>query len=269
MVRCVKFVVSAGVWFWDVVRFSVMRCFGRTPPGRAVILYYHGIPDKAAAMFTAQMDALIREARPLDAAWQGDLPPGTLHAAVTFDDAFVSVLRNALPVMKARAIPATIFVPSGYVGAHAGWIQNAAVRESRGTIMDRDQLLASLRHPSVQVGSHTRTHPRLDRLGETELAGELVESKRSLENLLGCTVSLFSFPHGIYTPRALEIARSAGYTRVFGIQPFCAQRRLDEFLAGRVLVDPEDWPLEFALKLRGAYRWLARANADLRQPAPG
>jgi peptidoglycan/xylan/chitin deacetylase (PgdA/CDA1 family) len=268
MVRCVKFVLSAGVWLWDVVRFSVMRCFGKAPPGRAVILYYHGIPDEAAAKFTAQMDALLQRAKPVAAGWQGDLPPGSLQAAVTFDDGFVSVLRNALPVLEKRGIPATIFVPSGYVGALAGWIKNPTFREGRGMIMDRDQLLAALRHPSVTIGSHTITHPRLDRLGEAELARELVESRRSLEDLLGCTVSLFSFPHGIYTLKALEVARSAGYSRVFGIQPSCAQQRLNAFVMGRVLVTPEDWPLEFALKLRGAYRWLARRNADLREPAP-
>jgi peptidoglycan/xylan/chitin deacetylase (PgdA/CDA1 family) len=134
--------------------------------------------------------------------------------------------------------------------------------------MDRNELLMALSHPNVTLGSHTITHPRLDLLGEAELARELVESKHQLEDAVGSGVSLFSFPHGIYSLKALEIARVAGYSRVFGIQPTCAHHQFNSFFMGRVHVTPEDWPLEFNLKLQGAYRWFARNGSDLRQQAP-
>jgi peptidoglycan/xylan/chitin deacetylase (PgdA/CDA1 family) len=233
-----------------------------------VVLYYHGVPDASLPGFTAQMNALVQKAKPLAAGWQGDLRPGNLFAAVTFDDAFVSVLHNAIPVLEKRGIPATIFVPTGYLGTFAGWIKDPVYRESRGKIMDRNELLSALRHPNVTVGSHTISHPRLDSLGEAELARELVESKRQLEDAVGDAVSLFSLPHGIYSLKALEVARAAGYSRVFGIQPTCAHHELNSFFMGRVMVTPEDWPLEFKLKLQGAYRWFARNGSDLRKQAP-
>jgi hypothetical protein len=34
-----------------------------------------------------------------------------------------------------------------------------------------------------------------------------------------------------------------------------------EFVTGRVGVSPTDWPMEFRLKLAGAYRWLPYAFA--------
>ena len=41
----------------------------------------------------------------------------------------------------------------------------------------------------------------------------------------------------------------------------------DEFVVGRTKADPEDWPLEFCLKLCGAYRWRNRWHLTGR-PAP-
>jgi hypothetical protein len=41
--------------------------------------------------------------------------------------------------------------------------------------------------------------------------------------------------------------------------PWNAFRKEEEFLSGRVKAEPTDWPLEFRLKLLGAYRWLPYA----------
>ncbi|NQT03164.1 MAG: polysaccharide deacetylase family protein, partial [Planctomycetes bacterium] len=41
--------------------------------------------------------------------------------AVTFDDAFVSVFENAVPVLKKHKLPAAIFVPTGNLGKTPLW----------------------------------------------------------------------------------------------------------------------------------------------------
>ena len=41
-------------------------------------------------------------------------------------------------------------------------------------------------------------------------------------------------------------------------------KRATEFVVGRVATDPGDWPIEFRLKLMGAYRWIAFAHAFTR-----
>ena len=83
-------------------------------------------------------------------------------------------------------------------------------------------------------------------------------------------IRLFSFPYGAENDRLVDLCREAGYERVFTILPRLALLDPQEYVTGRVVVDPTDWPLEFRLKLLGAYRWLPRAFAWKRKlfPAP-
>jgi peptidoglycan/xylan/chitin deacetylase (PgdA/CDA1 family) len=55
---------------------------------------------------------LARHVRVVPADWQG-LAEHVHNVAVTFDDAFESVIKNALPIMEKYGFHATIFVPSG------------------------------------------------------------------------------------------------------------------------------------------------------------
>lgn len=256
--RIVKLCISTAVWIVDGVGAALGRLVGRKPPGRAVILYYHGVRQRETGMFARQMDILKQMARPIPADWQGDLEPGQLYAAVTFDDAFLSVVQNAWPAMEQRGIPATIFVPTGYLGQVPGWLTNPKSKAGQEIVMTAQQLQAIGSHPLMTLGSHTMFHRRMDRLGEPELRVDLMDSKSQLEAVLGRRVETFSFPHGAYTPRALELAREAGYKVVYGISPTCSFGKHGGFILGRVAAEPDDWALEFRLKLAGAYRWMAK-----------
>jgi hypothetical protein len=72
-------------------------------------------------------------------------------------------------------------------------------------------------------------------------------------------ISLFSFPYGECSEDLIEQCRSAGYERVFTNLPVLAFSQASEFVTGRVDVQPTDWPIEFRLKIAGAYRWLPYA----------
>jgi peptidoglycan/xylan/chitin deacetylase (PgdA/CDA1 family) len=255
--RLVKLAVSALVYVGDRIGQTAARLSGKRTAGRAVVLYYHGISDSERPLFEHQMDILRRHARPINCD-ADSLPDGERCAAVTFDDGFVSVVQNALPVLREFQIPATIFVPSGYLGVAPGWVKEPAIVERNEVIVAPSELKELASDPLVSIGSHTITHPRLAQLDEKTAAHELETSKRSLEEIIGERISLFSFPHGSYNSNVLRLAQSTGYKRVFGIKPKMAFEKPNEFLTGRVAVDPRDWTIEFILKLNGAYRWLAR-----------
>jgi peptidoglycan/xylan/chitin deacetylase (PgdA/CDA1 family) len=119
--------------------------------------------------------------------------------------------------------------------------------------------LKSLNSDLVLIGSHGITHRNLLSLSEEDVRRELEDSKQTLEEMTGNNVNLLAFPHGFFDRGLLELAREAGYERVFTILPGLAFRRPDEYATGRVDVSPLDWPLEFRLKISGAYRWLPRA----------
>ncbi len=79
--------------------------------------------------------------------------------------------------------------------------------------------------------------------------------------MLGREFTLFAFPYGAFNERLINICKEAGYKRIFTTLPYPAELGPGEFVSGRVTVDPTDWPIEFYLKLSGAYRWLPIAFA--------
>ena len=96
----------------------------------------------------------------------------------------------------------------------------------------------------------------LFRSEDEESYKEIYKSKSILESIINREVKLLSFPHGEYNQSHIFAAKNAGYSRVFSISPTRALLDQDEFSTGRILVDPDDWRVEFILKITGAYRWL-------------
>src|SRR5205823_14167202 len=63
----------------------------------------------------------------------------------------------------------------------------------------------------IEFQSHTVTHRRLSELSDADVFCELVESRRTLEDLLGMHVSVIAYPWGERTDVTLRLAREAGY----------------------------------------------------------
>lgn len=260
LTRAVKLVISFWVAGIDVLMFSIQGLTGRSPRTVSVVLYYHAIPAGSRREFASQMDQLMRLAEPIDIESNDFQGSSRRRSAVTFDDAFLSVVENALPELHVRGIPCTIFVPTGCLGRHPEWIGPS--HPDAGEVVASADLLRSIAsNPLVGIGSHSVSHPNFRRLDEVQARDELSRSRKVLEELLGRPVRSFSFPHGAYTPRSLELVQECGYARAFTIEPFRLDDSRDEFTVGRVRVEPSDWPIEFRLKVIGAYRWMVHASA--------
>jgi peptidoglycan/xylan/chitin deacetylase (PgdA/CDA1 family) len=251
--RLLKFVVSSLVFGCDALRELFLKLTGRRPKGACVVLYYHSIPAEQRALFADQLDTALRMARAIDVTQEVALPSGERMVGITFDDAFENFVSEALPELQKRKVPATMFVISGALGKAFG---PAATPERVMTVAQLRELPSDL----ISLGSHTLTHPYMPEVGEATAFRELRESKTTLERILGREISTFSFPFGGFTPRLIDMAKEAGYRRVFTTLPqFAFSTGPHELVVGRVRVDPTDWPMEFRLKVRGAYRWLPSA----------
>lgn len=256
-VRLIKVLLSA---FFCLVNYTgkyFRRLLGKQTRGTCVILYYHDVPVEQRKRFARQMDAIVRCAVPISVDNLEKLEDSRHHVAVTFDDGFQSVIKNALPELALRRIPITIFVPTDHLGQKPAWLNDPDDSGSQQVVMSVDQLKA-LDSNLVSLGSHGVTHSNLLLLNEDKAGREIYQSKHFLENLLKKNINTLAFPYGAYNETHVKLARQAGYKRVFSILPTLVA---NEYVIGRVAVDPTDWSIEFRLKMCGSYRWLPKAFA--------
>jgi len=257
VIRISNLSVSLVVCLFDSVWFHLSRHFRSNPPGRCVVLYYHSVPTKYAKRFEEQMKLVAKLATPLDLRYLKSCPKNGTFVAITFDDSMESFYTNAVPVLFGLNIPATVFAVADALGTRPSWGDRYYLPDER--VMSALQLesLPDL----ISIGSHTLTHVSLVTV-EPEIAQwEIAESRRRLESMLQRPVSLFSFPHGHFNEVLVQQCREVGYEHVFTTEPSDANE--NDFVMGRVAVDPWDWPLEFRLKMMGAYRWRMSARTAL------
>ncbi len=252
--RILKGGISFGLFVISAVGDLLLRLLGKKPRGFCVVLYYHSVPAGQRTQFVRQLDLLARHAIPIAVSDRIKLEPGKRYVGVTFDDGFENFAQVALPELAKRNIPSTVFVIADAVGKAFG---PPGGSEDTMSIQQIQALPTEL----VTIGSHTSSHPFLPSLREAEARREITRSRTQIEEMLNRKVLLFSFPFGGFNKQLVEFCRDAGYQRVFTTLPLLASENADEFVTGRVRVDPTDWTCEFRLKLAGAYRWLPFAFA--------
>ena len=251
MTRLLKLLIA-------LVYYAINRLWQvfRKPPAYSLLgLCYHEVTAQQQARFIRQLDLLEKYTKPVfaDAARLSAQPN---RVAITFDDGFASLLEQALPALSQRQMPVTLFIPSGCLGVRPAWLKpNHA--NSNEIIMTATQLQA-FSSEQVLIGSHAMNHLKLTQLSAAQSQQELTTSRQELESLLGRPVQLLAFPYGYYNQAVLQQAAQAGYLRCFAADPCVAE---SDFLMGRVTVSPDDWQLEFYLKIQGAYAWLPLAIA--------
>ena len=251
--RIIKLLIA--IVFRSFERIGVLFGYVNDKTGTCVVLMYHDMMPANYHRFVRQMDMLAQLATPVATDSIMALQNGKHYVAVTFDDGFASTIELVLPILTAKAIPATFFIPTAYLGKNAVWITNINRRQSVGHIITADSLQVLSRHNYVTIGSHGINHRRLTEMMDDDARKELAESKNKLENITGIDVKMHSFPFGAYDDRHVAMAREAGYNHVFTVDPTVVSGTGKEFVIGRIEVDPTDWPLEFTLKASGAYRW--------------
>jgi peptidoglycan/xylan/chitin deacetylase (PgdA/CDA1 family) len=193
-----------------------------------LVLCYHAVSEQWPARLSITPERLEQHVRlMLDRGYVGATfteavtsPPARRTFAVTFDDAFTSVLEHAYPVLSAAGIPGTLFVPTALIGGTPmswpgieEWVGGPYERELTGMTWEE---IGTLAQAGWEIGSHTRTHPHLTEIGDAALAEELEGSKADLERMLGACDSL-AYPYGCVDDRVAEAARAAGYRTAAGL----------------------------------------------------
>lgn len=243
-----------------------------------LVLCYHGVSDAWPNPLAVAPGRLRRQlARLLGNGWRPatfadavTAPPHARTLAVTFDDAFRSVIRLGLPVLRELGVPATVFAPTGFLGGDRPftwpetdrWVGTEHESEVEGMSWDD---LAELRDAGWEVGSHSVSHAHLTALDDGALARELRDSKREIDARVASCRSL-AYPYSDVDDRVAAAARAAGYEAGAVVLPL--RQRRDPLRFPRVPVLSTETELGHRLhltrpvrRLQGTRPWPALQRA--------
>jgi len=156
----------------------------------------YALPPEEFRAYALAASQLPRRALPVSGV------PGELGGAfysLTFDDGHASDYTDAFPILQELGLRATFFVVPTFVGT-PGYVTWPQLRE----------MVAA----GMEIGSHSLTHPFVDRLDEAGLRREFGESKTVIEDHLGLAVHAASLPRGWEPPAMKTVLGALGY-RVF------------------------------------------------------
>ncbi len=166
------------------------------------------------------------------AAWQHGqrtLPPRPI--AITFDDAYESVVREAIPRLSEYKWPSTVYVVTSCIGGTNAWDLAAPP----ATLLDASAL-RTLSAQGHEIGSHSRLHRRIRGLSTEDASSELAGSRIELEAYLQAEVTTFAFPYGSHDQRALDAVRAAGYLAACTLKRWANGRHGNALRLGRMSV---------------------------------
>ncbi len=185
---------------------------------RAVALVYHHVSDETPAAtsvtpkeFKTHLDYLADEGYTVLALGdilarleRGDgVPDKTV--AITFDDAYESVLTTAAPALKRRGWPFTVFVATD------------AIDQGLKPYLSWDEL-RKLKSFGAELANHSATHGHMIRRseGQSEKAWlraqreNIERAARRLDDEIGEIAPLFAFPYGEYDEKLVGLVTELG-----------------------------------------------------------
>jgi peptidoglycan/xylan/chitin deacetylase (PgdA/CDA1 family) len=93
------------------------------------------------------------------------------------------------------------------IGATNAWDAD----EAQEPLLDVREI-RELQSDGIDFQSHTRTHPSLPSLSDTQVLDELKGSKSDLEQMLGKRVDTVAYPWSRHDSRVERLAEEAGYS---------------------------------------------------------
>lgn len=136
---------------------------------------------------------------------------------ITFDDGYEDAYTNAWPILKENNFTGTFFIIRNFVG--------------KSEYMNQDQINV-LSNAGMEIGSHTLSHPSLEKLSDENQRTQIFDSKT--------TAKTFCYPSGKYNETSISLLKEAGYLAAVTTQPGIANQDSNLFELPRVRIENGD-----------------------------
>jgi len=190
-----------------------------------LILAYHSVSDDrrdglsvSVSDFDFQMDWLRRHrytSLTLSGLTRWQPSKREKPVAITFDDGYADNYTQAFPILKRYGFTATIFLVSKShdTGVIHDWDRPKVIESND---FKAYELLSwaqvhEMANSGIEFGSHSCTHRNLTQLSFEERQKEINQSRKDLQEKLGCAVDSFCYPRGDLNEETIEIVKQAGY----------------------------------------------------------
>jgi peptidoglycan/xylan/chitin deacetylase (PgdA/CDA1 family) len=238
----------------------------------AIVLCYHALSPTWNAALSSTPASFERQIAMLCArGYRGvtftqlvtSAPPGRV-VAVTFDDAYRSVIELARPILDRFGLPATVFAPTDFIDSEqpmrwAGierWLDGPNERELMPMSWAQ---LRTLAEAGWEIGSHTSSHPHLTQIGDDALTRELERSKAVCEQHLDGPCTSIAYPYGDFDRRVVAATAEVGYRAAAAMPRRVESREPLEW--PRIGVYHRDRDARFRLKVSPTVARLRRSSA--------
>jgi peptidoglycan/xylan/chitin deacetylase (PgdA/CDA1 family) len=240
------------------------------------ILVYHsiGIEKHSLPMDLFEMEMRFLKERAnvisLETALNGGKLDGPFTCAITFDDGYASVHRNALAVLEKYGFQATVYVTTGLIGETTSLPSNADAGLFPGLEMMTWHQIRALQKSVFTIGSHLVRHLDLRNLSHDEAIDELTTSRLEILKHTNEPCVDFAYPWGLANSRCAEWVREAGYRSGCTTHHSTVHPNGYRMLVPRVNIengyDMEDFEAilrgdwDFLSSFHGVKAWLGRAK---------
>ena len=161
-------------------------------PAHRIVLTFHGIGDPPSYADPVDVPYWVsRESFAEFASRAADRD----DVRLTFDDGYISDLREALPVLVRHNIRASFAISVRCIGRR-GYLDRLGIRE--------------LVDAGMTIMSHGVEHRSWTELENTELIRQALDSRRTLQDITESPVTDAACPYGAYDARVLTTLRQTG-----------------------------------------------------------
>jgi peptidoglycan/xylan/chitin deacetylase (PgdA/CDA1 family) len=239
------------------------------------ILMYHSIADASSSAFrrfvvsprdfALHMDHLVENGyqaitmQQLMAVRSGQAQLPERPVVLTFDDAYADFHSDALQILLDRALTASLYVPTHYVGQSARWLRVCG--EADRPIVSWSGL-EEIAGAGIEIGSHSHSHAQLDLITQEEAWDELSRSRGLLEDHLGLAVPGLAYPFGYWNRHVRGMLTKAGYSYACATAELTAVTTDDVFTFPRWTVTTEGGMPAFAARLARRSTPVARSSSE-------